>query len=136
MCVIAVVMTGYGVASRSMVYYPHKGEYEHYNESLWFDGRSVFRDVIYPVYYLMHGEVSGELKNLDREWITTEEMEWYQMLDLFTETTDAGDSIATFVLLAGHMLFVNILLLNLLIGMFRYALYGYILLWSCETVCV
>ena len=32
---------------------------------------------------------------------------------------DAGWSIATQVLLAGHMLFVNILLINLLIAMFR-----------------
>ena len=67
MCLIAVVMTGYGVASRSMVYYPHKADYVPYNASLGFDGRSIFRDIAYPVYYMMYGEVSGELQNLDRE---------------------------------------------------------------------
>ena len=67
MCIIAVVMIGYGVASRSMVYYPHKQDYVPYNASLGFGVRSILRDVVYPVYYMMYGEVSKELQNLDRE---------------------------------------------------------------------
>ena len=61
-------MAGYGVASRSMVFYPHKEDYVPYNASRGFDGRSILRDIAYPVYYLMYGELSGELHNLDRKW--------------------------------------------------------------------
>jgi hypothetical protein len=45
------------------------------------------------------------------------------MFGWFAETPDAGYSIATHVLLAIHVLFVNILLTNLLIAMFRYVSY-------------
>ena len=30
-----------------------------------FDGRSIFRQVIYPVYYLLYGEFGNELQVLD-----------------------------------------------------------------------
>ncbi len=50
-------MTAYGVASRTM--------YNYNNQTLEFDGRSIFRNIIYPTYYLMYGEVKNELNELD-----------------------------------------------------------------------
>ena len=50
---------------------------------------------------------------------------------MFVETPDASYAIATHVLLAIHVLFVNILLTNLLIAMFRYAWHGCVCLVSC-----
>ena len=50
-------MTAYGVASRAM--------YTYNNETLTFDGRSIFRKIIYPTYYLMYGNVGDELTGLD-----------------------------------------------------------------------
>ena len=45
---------------------------------------------------------------------------------IFLENQSAGTAIATHVLLAFHMLFVNILLINLLIAMFRYEREGHV----------
>ena len=50
-------MTAYGVASRAMFS-------SQYN-LLTFDGRSIFRQLIYPTYYLMYGNVGVELEQLD-----------------------------------------------------------------------
>ncbi|CAF3973574.1 unnamed protein product, partial [Rotaria sordida] len=99
MCIIFIVMAGYGVASRSMIYYPNADKLNVTNFSTEFNGRSIFRQIAYPIYYLMYGEFGNELSTLD-------------------EYPDAGWSISTHVLLAAHMLFVNILLTNLLIAMF------------------
>lgn len=67
MCIIIIVMTGYGVASRSMVYYPNPTAFPNTNISTAFDGRSIFRQIAYPVYYLMYGQFGNELTNLDRK---------------------------------------------------------------------
>ncbi|CAF1229932.1 unnamed protein product [Rotaria sordida] len=101
-CIIAIVMIGYGVASRSMVYYPVVNKFTTETDGFintTFDGRLVFRQILYPVYYFLYGDFGDELTNLD-------------------SNPDAGWSIATHVLLAIHMIFVNILLANLLIAMF------------------
>ncbi|CAF1432957.1 unnamed protein product, partial [Adineta steineri] len=98
-CIIAIVMIGYGVASRSMVYYSNPTLFNDTTTDTSFDGRSIFRQIIYPVYYLMYGQMGNELADLDTY-------------------PDAAWSIATQVLLAIQMLFVNILLTNLLIAMF------------------
>ncbi|UJR26318.1 hypothetical protein I4U23_007656 [Adineta vaga] len=101
-CIIAIVMAGYGVASRSMTYYPIVNNFTQETGGsidARFDGRSIFRNIAYPVYYLLYGEFGNELSSLD-------------------DHSDAGWSIATHVLLAIHMIFVNILLTNLLIAMF------------------
>ncbi|CAF3190132.1 unnamed protein product [Rotaria socialis] len=99
MCIIAIVMTGYGVASRAMVYYPNANRFNETGISIAFNGRDIFRQIAYPVYYLMYGEFGTELDDLDNN-------------------RDEAWSISTHVLLAVHMLFVNILLTNLLIAMF------------------
>ncbi|CAF1028475.1 unnamed protein product [Adineta ricciae] len=87
---IAIVMTAYGVASRSMAFYG----------TFAFNGREILRSVLYPVYYLLYTNLSGELSGLD-------------------EAADVITSIATHVLLAFHMLLINVLLVNLLIAMFN-----------------
>ncbi|CAF0766794.1 unnamed protein product [Rotaria sp. Silwood1] len=95
--IILIAMVAYGVTSRSMYNY----NTDNNADDLIFEGRSVFRHIIYPAYYLMYGSTDNELSALD-------------------QNPDLGTSIATQVLLAFHMLFVNILLINLLIAMFSY----------------
>ncbi|CAF2070799.1 unnamed protein product [Rotaria magnacalcarata] len=99
--IIAIVMIGYGVASRSMTYYPKaNGVTDNGNPiDTSFGGKAVFANILYPVYYLLHTQFGNERTNLDSQ-------------------PDAGWSIANHVLLAIHMIFVNILLTNLLIAMF------------------
>jgi hypothetical protein len=68
MCIIAIVMAGYGVASRSMVYYPKENDFTTDSNGTIddsFNARSVFRQIAYPVYYLMYGEFGNELTTLD-----------------------------------------------------------------------
>lgn len=57
-------MTAYGVASRSM--------YSYDSQLLTFEGRSIFRYIVYPTYYLMYGNVGNELDNLDGKNIRSE----------------------------------------------------------------
>ncbi|CAF4117301.1 unnamed protein product [Rotaria sp. Silwood2] len=91
--IILIAIIAYGVASRTM--------YNYNNDILSFNGRSIFRNIIYPTYYLLYGNVGNELNELDAN-------------------SDSSTSISTHVLLAFHMLFVNILLINLLIAMFSF----------------
>jgi len=68
MLVIVIVMAGYGVASRSMAYYPKVNNFTTATGGFIdtsFDGRSVFRQIAYPVYYLLYGEFGKELDNLN-----------------------------------------------------------------------
>ena len=61
-------MIGYGVASRSMVYYPIANNFTtETNGTIYvdFDGRDVFRQILSPVYYLLYGEFGNETTNLD-----------------------------------------------------------------------
>ncbi|CAF4123035.1 unnamed protein product, partial [Rotaria magnacalcarata] len=95
--IILIAMIGYGVASRSMYSFDDPTQ----NDYLTFDGRSIFRHILYPTYYLMYGSTDSEKAALD-------------------QNPDYSTSIATQVLLAFHMLFVNVLLINLLIAMFSY----------------
>ena len=67
MCIIAVVMAGYGIASRSMVYYSHPDIFENTNTTTTFEGRPIFRQILYPVYYLMYGDMGNERVDLDRK---------------------------------------------------------------------
>lgn len=63
MCIIAVVMIGYGTASRSMAYYPYQTNSSNYDTS--FNGRSIFRQIVYPVYYLLYNDYNNETGYLD-----------------------------------------------------------------------
>lgn len=65
-------MAGYGISSRSMAYYPIVNNFTTETGGPIdnsFDGRSVFRQIIYPVYYFLHGDFSNELNNLDSMYI-------------------------------------------------------------------
>ena len=112
MYIILVAMVGYGVTSRSMYDYNSDSN----TDDLTFDGRSIFRHIIYPVYYFMYGSFDGERSALDRKNCVSN----LKFLTFgIVENPDTSTSIATQVLLAFHMLLVNILLVNLLIAMFR-----------------
>ncbi|UJR18510.1 hypothetical protein I4U23_005417 [Adineta vaga] len=91
--IIVVVILGYGVTSRAMTAYG----------TIDFDGREFFRKIVSPVYYFILGSFDDELSNLN-------------------DTPDDGTKIATQILFAFHMLFVNILLLNLLIALFSFTI--------------
>lgn len=65
MWIIAIVMTGYGVASRSMVFYANPDIFP--NTSTAFNGRDIFAQIAYPVYYLLYGEIDNELNSLERK---------------------------------------------------------------------
>ena len=54
-------MIAYGVTSRSMFNY----NADNNTDDLTFDGRSVFRNILYPTYYLMYGSQDDELQKLD-----------------------------------------------------------------------
>lgn len=67
--ILGVVICGYGVASRSMYFYQIENNLTTARNGTYdtkFDGRNIFRQVIYPVYYFLHGEIGGELEDLDR----------------------------------------------------------------------
>lgn len=110
--IILIAMTAYAVASRTMF---------NFNSSspILFDGRSIFRNLIYPTYYLMYGNIGGELTSLDgrKQNLTDSTKEKCRFFSISADL-DSSVSIATHILLAFHMLFVNILLINLLIATF------------------
>jgi len=81
-------------------------------------GRTFFRDVIYPVYYFVLGSFDNERTQLDGRNICMQQINKYRFLSLATR--DASTALATHIIFALHMLFVNILLINLLIALFRY----------------
>ena len=121
MIIIFIVMAGYGVASRSMVYYPKENDFTPASGvavDTNFTARSIFRNIAYPVYYLMYGEFQTQLEDLDGMHMNIIS-NCKHISPFLKEHQDAGWSISTHILLAIHMLFVNILLTNLLIAMFR-----------------
>jgi hypothetical protein len=73
LCSIAIVMIGYGVASRSMVYYPVANSFTTATTGgtidTSFDGRSVFHQILYPVYYMMYGQIDNELATLNSMYV-------------------------------------------------------------------
>ncbi|UJR16633.1 hypothetical protein I4U23_003533 [Adineta vaga] len=89
-CLITIVMSGYGTASRSIAYYGN----------ITFNADGIFHDIVYPVYYLLYIQLDDELTHLENARGTS----W---------------SIATHILLAFNMLLMAILLINLLIAMFN-----------------
>lgn len=110
--IILIAMVAYGVASRAM--YDYNADED--DDDLVFAGQSIFRHIIYPSYYLMYGSTDKELEALDSTEDAFRECE--ENLSRL-ENPGVSTAIATQVLLAFHMLFVNILLINLLIAMFR-----------------
>ncbi|UJR20243.1 hypothetical protein I4U23_023374 [Adineta vaga] len=91
--IIVIFIFAYGITSRSMIAYG----------TIDFDGRKIFRDIVYPVYYFVHGSFDNERTQLET-------------------TPDNSTTIATQIIFAFHMLFVNILLINLLIALFSFTI--------------
>lgn len=50
-----------------MVYYPDPNRFQDNPTNIAFDGRAIFRQIIYPVYYMLYGDGADERSNLDRE---------------------------------------------------------------------
>ncbi|CAF1116862.1 unnamed protein product, partial [Rotaria sordida] len=93
---IFIAITAYGVVSRSLILY----------KQVPFTGYGIFSEIFYEPYWLIYGEVSD--KDLLDDIINNNN----------NATGNAAEATATHVLLAFHMLFINILLLNLLIAVF------------------
>ncbi|CAF1565145.1 unnamed protein product, partial [Didymodactylos carnosus] len=91
MCILLIVCTGYSVASRAVCL----------NGQIEFSGKGIFRQIFYPVYYMMYGIFDTDFQVLDESL-----------------HVDSLESASAHVLLAIHVMFVNVLLLNLLIAMF------------------
>ncbi|CAF1081158.1 unnamed protein product [Adineta ricciae] len=88
---IVIFICGYGVTSRSMTAYG----------STVFSVQKLFNDIIYPVYYFVHGSIDNERSQLDAK-------------------PDISTTVVTQIIFAFHMLFVNVLLINLLIALFSF----------------
>ncbi|CAF0952112.1 unnamed protein product, partial [Didymodactylos carnosus] len=91
---IFIAIVAYGVVSRALIMH---GQVE-------FTLRGIFENILYPPYWFIHGEID------DREKLDG-------MINNGTSKIVA-EATVTHVLLALHMLFINILLLNLLIAVF------------------
>ncbi|CAF2055998.1 unnamed protein product [Rotaria magnacalcarata] len=91
--IIIIFIFGYGITSRSMIAY----------NTIDFNSRAFLREIFYPAYYFVLGSFDGELEKLNSK-------------------PEASTHIATHILFAFHMLFVNILLVNLLIGLFSFTI--------------
>ncbi|CAF2738067.1 unnamed protein product [Rotaria sp. Silwood2] len=94
---IFIAVTAYGVVSRALLLY----------KEVPFTGRGIFNQIFYEPYWLIYGEVSDK-----------------DLLDNITNgnnsntTATIAEVTATHVLLVFHMLFINILLLNLITAVF------------------
>ena len=73
-------MVAYGVASRTM--------YNYNNQTIAFDGRSIFRNILYPTYYLMYGSLGTEFSGLDGREERTGKLANLSLL--FSLTSESG----------------------------------------------
>ncbi|CAF3607813.1 unnamed protein product [Rotaria socialis] len=92
--IASVAIAAYGVVSRSLFKY----------NQVAFDGKGIFREIFYRPYWFLYGQVSD---TADLETLIES-----------ANSTVVAEATATQVLLAFHMLFINILLLTLLIAVF------------------
>ncbi|CAF1003931.1 unnamed protein product [Adineta steineri] len=91
---IFIAIAAYGVVSRALILY----------QQIPFTGSDIFRSIFYEPYWFIYGDVS------DKDLLD-------QIISNGTQSLVA-EATATHVLLAFHMLFINILILNLLIAVF------------------
>ncbi|CAF3258135.1 unnamed protein product [Rotaria sp. Silwood2] len=94
---IFIAITAYGVVSRSLILY----------KQVPFTGHGIFGEIFYEPYWLIYGEVTDK-------YLLDDIISGYNN----STTGNVAEATATHVLLAFHMLFINILLLNLLIAVF------------------
>ncbi|CAF1242408.1 unnamed protein product [Adineta steineri] len=92
--IIFIAIAAYGVVSRSLIFY----------NQIPFTINDIFKGILYEPYWFIYGDVS------DKDLLD-------EIINNGTQTYVA-EATATHVLLAFHMLFINILILNLLIAVF------------------
>ncbi|UJR20641.1 hypothetical protein I4U23_023766 [Adineta vaga] len=95
---IFIAIAAYGVVSRALILY----------KEVPFTASALFKEIFYEPYWFIYGEVSD--KNLLDEKI------------LNGSASVAAQATATHIILAFHMLFINILILNLLIAVFTHTI--------------
>ena len=111
---VFICISAYGVVSRAMIKH---GDVQ-------FTAYGIFTDVFYAPYWFLYSVVDDEKKQLDGNIYV--KFHWQILLSsptgLISNSSSnlAAEAIATHVLLAFHMVFINILLLNLLIAVFAY----------------
>ncbi|CAF4001686.1 unnamed protein product, partial [Rotaria sp. Silwood1] len=98
---IFIALTAYGVVSRALILY----------KQVPFTGRGIFGHIFYEPYWLIYGDVSD--KNLLDDIINS---------DSSNATGNDAEATATHVLLAFHMLLINILLLSLITAVFTHSI--------------
>jgi len=112
--VAIICVAAYGVASRTMI---KQGE-------MAFTAQSIFENIFYAPYWFLYEDADDEKKSLDSQRVTSYHLNYVSVLvlDIIGNNTTSlrAEAVATHVLLAFHMLFFNILLLNLLIAVFAY----------------
>ena len=101
--VLLLAILAYGVTSRSMT--AHK----EFNFNL----KEILQNVIYPQYFFIYGYIENELFTLEAMLRNTNHT------NISSKSANESTIIAHYVLFAIHVLFVNILLVNLLIAMFK-----------------
>ncbi|CAF3880150.1 unnamed protein product [Rotaria sp. Silwood2] len=95
---IFIAVAAYGVVSRAMIFY----------KQVPFTFQDIVKNIFYEPYWFIYGTVT------DKDLLD-------QKLNNDTESV-AAEATATHVLLAFHMLFINILILNLLIAVFTHTI--------------
>ncbi|CAF4173280.1 unnamed protein product [Rotaria sp. Silwood2] len=98
---VFIALTAYGVVSRALILY----------KKVPFTGYGILSQVFYEPYWFIYGEVSD--KDLLDKIINN---------DNVSTTANGAEATATHVLLAFHMLFINILLLNLITAVFTHSI--------------
>ena len=88
------------------------------------NSRQFLYDIIYPVYYFVHGSFDNERSALEGKNTIWNRNEYIYSCMFpfisFKAKQDANTFVVAKIMFVFHMLFVNILLLNLLIALFRY----------------
>ncbi len=95
------------------------------HDEMTFTFQSIFANIFYTPYWFLYADAEEERKTLDCELLHIIYNTYISIsfLDIITgnNSTNLGaEAVATHMLLAFHMLFFNILLLNLLIAVFAY----------------
>ncbi len=108
---IFIAIAAYGVVSRALILY----------KQVPFTSRDIVKQIFYEPYWFIYGQVSDKdlldgdigfvFEGLVWVWIPLEKLQ-------SNDQSVVAEATATHVLLAFHMLFINILILNLLIAVF------------------
>ena len=110
---IFIAIAAYGVVSRALFMY----------KQVPFTGHGIFENIFYSPYWFIHGQFN-DTATLDSKQRQSKFSHFFMIYLSHTDiihdsnSTLIAEATATHVLLAFHMLFINILLLNLIIAVF------------------